>query len=101
MTVAAVDPRVRRQCLGACVENRPVGGGPADDRRAHGSKVVKLDEEHAYVALLAGDALELGQTVSVVPNHACVVANLFDELVAVRNGEAVARWRVDARGRST
>jgi D-serine deaminase-like pyridoxal phosphate-dependent protein len=38
--------------------------------------------------------------VSVVPNHACVVANLFDRLVVVQDGEPVARWRVDARGRS-
>ncbi len=77
-----------------------VDGGYGHVLDAPGSQVVKLDEEHAYVVLSAGDALELGQTVSVVPNHACVVANLFDELVAVRNGEAVARWRVDARGRS-
>ena len=65
------------------------------------STVVKLDEEHAYVELAAGNSLELGQQVSVVPNHACPAVNLYDELIAVRNGEIVDRWLVDARGKST
>jgi D-serine deaminase-like pyridoxal phosphate-dependent protein len=65
------------------------------------STVVKLDEEHAYVHLAAEDSLELGQQVSVIPNHACPAVNLYDELVAVRNGEVIDRWRVDARGKTT
>jgi D-serine deaminase-like pyridoxal phosphate-dependent protein len=67
---------------------------------APSSTIVTLNEEHAYVRLEAGESLELGQQVRVVPNHACVVANLFDELIAEREGEVVARWPVDARGRS-
>jgi D-serine deaminase-like pyridoxal phosphate-dependent protein len=67
---------------------------------APGSEVVKLNEEHAYVALAAGDELELGQRVRVVPNHACVVVNLFDELVVTRDGRVEATWLVVARGRS-
>jgi D-serine deaminase-like pyridoxal phosphate-dependent protein len=65
------------------------------------SKVTRLDEEHAYVELAAGENLELGQQVRVVPNHACVVSNLFDEFVVVRGAEVVGRWQVDARGRSS
>ena len=64
------------------------------------SIVEKLDEEHAYVRLSGGDSLELGQRVRVVPNHACVVSNLFDELLVARGGEIVDAWRVAARGRS-
>jgi D-serine deaminase-like pyridoxal phosphate-dependent protein len=64
------------------------------------STIERLDEEHAYVSVAPGDTLELGQQVRVVPNHACVVPNLFDELVVTRGGEVVDRWRVDARGRS-
>lgn len=62
------------------------------------SVIVKLNEEHAYVALAREDELELGQRVRVVPNHACVVVNLFDELVVTRNGRLETTWRVDARG---
>jgi D-serine deaminase-like pyridoxal phosphate-dependent protein len=62
------------------------------------SQLVRLDEEHGYVALAAADSLELGQQVRIVPNHACAVSNLFDELVAVRDGRVAERWRV-SRGR--
>lgn len=64
------------------------------------SMIVKLSEEHAWVALSREDELELGQRVRVVPNHACVVVNLFDELVVTRNGQAETTWQVNARGRS-
>jgi D-serine deaminase-like pyridoxal phosphate-dependent protein len=56
-----------------------------------------LNEEHALVPLADGQRLELGQQVSVVPNHACVVANLFDELVVVGEGREPSTSRVDAR----
>ena len=62
--------------------------------------IVKLDEEHAYVSVAEGETLDLGQAVNVVPVHACVVSNLFDELIVTRDGDVVDRWRVDARGRS-
>jgi D-serine deaminase-like pyridoxal phosphate-dependent protein len=64
------------------------------------STIAKLNEEHAYVVLGPGDELELGQAVRVVPNHACVVSNLFDDFVVVEDGKVVGRWKVDARGRS-
>ena len=64
------------------------------------SAIVKLNEEHAYVDLDPADTLELGQQVRVVPNHACVVSNLFDSFVVVRDGAVVEEWCVAARGRS-
>jgi len=42
----------------------------------------------------------LGEVVTVIPNHCCVVVDLHDEFVATRAGEIVGRWPVDARGRS-
>jgi D-serine deaminase-like pyridoxal phosphate-dependent protein len=64
------------------------------------STVPKLDEEHAYVALADVDELDLGQRVRIVPNHACVAVNLFDELAVTRDGRLETSWRVAARGRS-
>jgi D-serine deaminase-like pyridoxal phosphate-dependent protein len=63
------------------------------------STLVKLDEEHGYVELANGDALELGQQVRIVPNHACVVSNLFAEVVLVRDETLAGRWPIDARSR--
>jgi D-serine deaminase-like pyridoxal phosphate-dependent protein len=42
-------------------------------------------EEHAWVELAGEDELELGQRVRIVPNHACFVVNLYDELHVTRN----------------
>ena len=68
---------------------------------ARGSRIVTLNEEHAYVDVAPGDSLELGQQVRVVPNHTCVVSNLFDEFLVESRGEIVDRWTIEARGRST
>jgi D-serine deaminase-like pyridoxal phosphate-dependent protein len=65
---------------------------------APGSTLEKLNEEHGYVALAGGDHLELGRQVRIVPNHACVAVNLFEELVGVRDGKVEVTWPV-ARGR--
>jgi D-serine deaminase-like pyridoxal phosphate-dependent protein len=67
---------------------------------APSSTVEQLNEEHAYVRLAEGDSLELGQHVHVVPNHACVVSNLFDEFALERAGQPEGSWRVAARGKS-
>ena len=67
---------------------------------APNSRIAQLNEEHAYVELADADRLELGQEVRVVPNHACVVSNLFDEFVVTLRGEVVDGWPVDARGQS-
>lgn len=64
------------------------------------STVERLSEEHAVVALDPAETLELGQRVRIVPNHACVVVNLADELVALRQGQEPRALVVDARGRS-
>ena len=66
---------------------------------APSSTLVRLDEEHGYVVLAGSDELDLGQRVRIVPNHACVVPNLFEELVTVRDGATAGRWRVAARSR--
>lgn len=66
---------------------------------APSSQLVKLNEEHGYLALGAGEELELGAQVRIVPNHACVVPNLFAELTLVRGNELAGRWAVAARAR--
>ena len=103
LTVAAtvVSRRDGRAIIDA--GSKALSSEPADDGfglvlEAPGSHLVRLDEEHGYVELAAGDDLELGQQVHVVPNHACLVVNLTDELVAVRGVEIASRWPVE-RGR--
>jgi D-serine deaminase-like pyridoxal phosphate-dependent protein len=59
-----------------------------------------LSEEHAVVDLPAGaDQLEIGTTLEIIPNHACVVSNLFDHVHLVSHDGQVERIAVAARGR--
>jgi len=59
-----------------------------------------LNEEHGFLDLSrASTQLRVGDKVEVIPNHCCVVSNLFDEMVAVRDGEVVETWPVAARGK--
>ena len=59
----------------------------------------RLSEEHGVVAVAPGDRFRVGQRVTILPNHACVVSNLHDRVYAVRGGTVEAEWRVAARGR--
>lgn len=69
----------------------PLRGGSA-------RPVVRLSEEHGFVAQDPAEPLPVGARVRIVPNHACPVANLADACLAVDGTGATERWPVDARG---
>ena len=61
--------------------------------------ITGLSEEHGHVDLSAcARKPEVGDTVLIIPNHACVVTNLFDQVHLHRSGVFVETLRVDARG---
>ena len=73
---------------------------PLVDAEADSSplQVVKLSEEHGFIDR-RGMNIAVGTKLRIVPNHACPVVNLADELVVVSGGGETARWRVAARGK--
>lgn len=61
-----------------------------------------LSEEHGWVDLSACPKKpEIGERVTILVNHCCVVNNMFNEIVGVRRGEVEVVWPVAARGRLT
>lgn len=42
--------------------------------------------------------LRLNDKVMIIPNHACTVANMFEEYIVHKDGAIVDHWKVDARG---
>lgn len=63
--------------------------------------VTKLSEEHAVVDLSAcTDKPQVGTRVRVIPNHACVVTNLFDKVHLMRGTVVEEVLEVAARGKS-
>jgi D-serine deaminase-like pyridoxal phosphate-dependent protein len=62
--------------------------------------IIKLNEEHGYLDLTqTKHAFQVGDVVTVIPNHVCVTVNMHDEIVTLRQGEAVGCWKVAARGK--
>jgi D-serine deaminase-like pyridoxal phosphate-dependent protein len=74
----------------------PGGYGQILGRR---SRIEKLSEEHGVLEVVEGESFRVGERVLVLPNHACVVANLHDRLVGVSAGRVEAILEVAARGR--
>jgi D-serine deaminase-like pyridoxal phosphate-dependent protein len=61
--------------------------------------VYLLNEEHGMVDVSrCASPPQVGDRVTIVPNHACTTANLHDEVVMHRGGEIVETLRVAARG---
>jgi len=57
-------------------------------------------EEHGHVDFSRCEQKpEIGERVTIIPNHCCVVVNLFNHLVGLRNSEVEVLWPVAARGR--
>ena len=66
------------------------------------AKIKAFAEEHGFLDLTrSNDRPKVGDVVRVVPNHVCVVVNMVDRLIAVRDGRIVDVLPVAARGRLT
>jgi D-serine deaminase-like pyridoxal phosphate-dependent protein len=64
--------------------------------------IYALNEEHGYVDVSAcAEPPEIGERVTVIPNHACTTANMHDQAVLHRGGEIVDVVPTAARGKLT
>lgn len=64
------------------------------------ARIIGQSEEHGHVDFSACvDKPQIGERVTVIPNHCCVVSNLHDAVVGVRGDQVVTRWEVAARGK--
>jgi D-serine deaminase-like pyridoxal phosphate-dependent protein len=62
-------------------------------------RIAKLSEEHGHLDLTQSvEKPKIGERLTIVPNHACAVSNLFDEVAVISDGRFVKMLRVDARG---
>ncbi len=63
------------------------------------SRIEKLSEEHGVVAVVPGETFRVGERVRILPNHACVVANLHDRLIGASGDRVETVLAIEARGR--
>jgi D-serine deaminase-like pyridoxal phosphate-dependent protein len=63
------------------------------------ARLYQLSEEHGFVDFAAcARRPAIGERVSVLVNHCCPVANLFNQLVGLRGDQVEVVWPVAARG---
>jgi D-serine deaminase-like pyridoxal phosphate-dependent protein len=64
------------------------------------ARIYVLSEEHGHVDFSAcAGRPEVGEVVTVIPNHACGCTNMHDDVVVHRGGRVVGTWPVAARGK--
>jgi D-serine deaminase-like pyridoxal phosphate-dependent protein len=66
------------------------------------ARIYSLSEEHGHVDFSACERRpEIGERLTVIPNHCCSVSNLVNQVTGVRGGEVEVTWPVTARGTIT
>lgn len=64
------------------------------------ARIYTLSEEHGHVDFSACKRRpDVGEIVTIVPNHACGCTNLHDEVIVHRRGRVIGSWPVAARGK--
>ncbi len=78
----------------------PIGTGRGYVISRPGIKVSWFTEEHGMLKLPAEDQdLAIGDTLEIIPVHACAVINMVDEVAAMRGDHVEAVWQVLGRGK--
>jgi D-serine deaminase-like pyridoxal phosphate-dependent protein len=77
---------------------RPRAGGHGQIL-GRASRIEKLSEEHGVIGVVPGETFHVGERVRILPNHACVVANLHDRLIGVSGDRVETVLAIEARGR--
>ncbi len=85
------------------------------DKGVHGSQLVKghglikeypeavierLSEEHGIIRIAENSLMTIGERITIIPNHACPVVNLFEEANIISEGRVFDIRKIDARGKS-
>ncbi|ANS74696.1 amino acid processing protein [Paenibacillus yonginensis] len=64
-----------------------------------GIEITGLNEEHGFLKFdPLTERLEIGEQIEIIPNHSCIIPNLYNEIQGVRKGQAVEVISIDARG---
>jgi len=92
-------PVPERAVCDAGLKSFAFDSGPPLVHGRPGLAYTKASDEHGVLAVEAGArAPELGERLHLVPGHVDPTFNLYDWVVAVRDGRVEAVWPVDARG---
>ncbi len=81
-----------------------LGSGPKSGYgyvvEAPDAALFKLNEEHGHLDITnSNHRFQVGEVLTVIPNHVCTCVNMHDEVLLIRKEQVVGSWRVAARGK--
>ena len=62
-------------------------------------RIVQLTEEHGTIVSDQNTNLEIGQKILIIPNHACVVTNMLDEVTVITAERNIGNMKIIGRGK--
>ena len=66
----------------------------------HPSLIIsELSEEHGCIISEKPTGLSIGQKIRIIPNHTCVVSNMLDHVILIKDEQVVGIEKVIARGK--
>lgn len=100
-------PDANRVIIDAGAKALSTDRGPASDLSPEGYGYVigknctidRLNEEHGIITH-SGENFKIGEKIRIIPNHACVVVNLFDTAYLVDKEQIVRQYEIKGRGKS-
>ncbi len=72
------------------------GHGYINDKNA---VIARVSEEHG-IMIHQGEVFRIGEKLRIIPNHVCVVMNLFDKVYLVDGDKVIDEYIIQARGKS-
>jgi D-serine deaminase-like pyridoxal phosphate-dependent protein len=63
-------------------------------------EIYKLNEEYGFLKFRSDINLKIGQELSIIPNYACVISNLCDEILGINKKGEKIKIKIDARGKN-
>ena len=62
------------------------------------TSIVGLSEEHGVLKVDPENQLKIGERIRIVPNHVCVVSNMFDDVWIESEDQSLVQMKIDVRG---
>ena len=63
-----------------------------------GCEIISLSEEVGKISVSLDSELSVGDKIEIIPNHACVPANLTSKIITCRDEVAIGQIEIDMRG---
>lgn len=61
------------------------------------AKIYNLSEEHGWVRINEDSKIKIGDKITIIPVHSCLVINNFDYFYFIKKSEIIEKIKIDAR----